>query len=145
MKVRVVSTSLWLLLLAGCGSESLPDGASTDTANGSTAAASENETPKPDTEHLNVKGLTCSTDARSVGTLDFFGDAGGTETAEAAARVIAEPSDGVVLQQQSVKSAVAYVLRPNETAYMRLDLVTLSDGTWRVETVESCPGEGLGD
>ena len=54
---------------------------------------------------------------------------------------MADLSDSVAVQQEGARAAVAHVLRPDQTAYMRLGLVALSDGTWRVETVESCPGD----
>jgi hypothetical protein len=144
MKVQTVPTSLLLLLvlLTGCGASS--GSAADESPSGSNASASPDGTSEDEAVRP-IRALTCSTHARSGATLDFFDDAGGAANPEAAARVMAEPSDGVSVQEQTDDVAVAYLLRPDETAYMRLGLVTLRDGTWRVEAVESCPGEGPGN
>ena len=134
MDVRVVGASLLLLMLTGCGTE--PDASA--TGEGAPGAVG-----SPEAE-VAVHGLTCSTDARSGGTLDF-NDEGGAATPKAAAREMAGAAEGVAVQQESEEAAVAYLLRADDTAYMRLDLVTLSDGTWRVNTFDACPGEGPGN
>jgi heptaprenylglyceryl phosphate synthase len=114
-----------LPILVGCG---------TKTANDAPAAADTSAPPI-------VTGLTCETDQRTQGTLDFVTSAGGAPTPEAAARVLAEPGDDIVVQGQSHSSATAYLLRSDGTAYSQLGLIVLTDDTWRVDTMESCSGK----
>jgi hypothetical protein len=48
-------------------------------------------------------------------------------------------SDSVLsIAQERDTSAVAFVLRPDGTAYMRFGLLALADDTWHVEFVEAC-------
>ena len=145
MKAQAVSASLLSLVLAGCGYATSPSRASEAPAADSVASAVTKKPRQPVAERAVADRLRCSTDMRGQGTLDFFDDAGGAATPEAAARAVAEPSDRVAVQQKSNRAAVAHLLRPDGTAFMRLNLVTLSDATWRVGTVEWCQGEGVGN
>ena len=83
---------------------------------------------------------------RTSGTLDSFTNTGGASTPEAAAKDLAGSETDVLVAEQRAKRAVAYLLRPDGTAYSELGLVVLDDDTWRVETMDSCSGEepGLG-
>jgi hypothetical protein len=70
-----------------------------------------------------------------------FTSTGGSPTPEAAASGLAKPGGDVVVQGQTEFRAAAYLLRSDGTAYSRLDLIVLQDGTWRVDGMESCSGE----
>jgi hypothetical protein len=122
--------ALLLLLFGGCGGGDAGAPRAVDTA------ADERETATP------IDGLTCPNELRSVGNPDYASSTGGAPTAEEAARLLADPEDDVVIEAQDASTTTAYLLRPDETAHSRLDLVVLKDGTWRVEAIESCGDEG---
>lgn len=60
-----------------------------------------------------------------------------------AARDFAEPANRIIISERSKTAAVAYLVRPDDTAYKRLDVVGLSDSSWRVQATDSCAGEEL--
>ncbi len=121
------------ILLAGCGAVTAQDGRGEGSGGDATG--------EPSAESAVVHELTCDTEMRSAGTLDFFSSTGGAATAEAAARVLAKPGGDVVVKSQTESHATAYLLRADGTASSELGLVVLDDDTWIVETMESCSGE----
>ena len=123
-----------LPFLLGCGASSGHDSAG-DGSHGDAVAEGTS------THRVVVAGLTCETDERTLGTLDYFPSGGGAPTPEAAARVLAKSGGDVVVQAKTRLRATAYLLRPNGTAYSQLGLVVLTDDTWRVDTMESCSGK----
>ena len=134
MRVRL-AVALLPMLFGGCGAPGAQDAVG-DSPLKRAATAEETSTELPE-----VHGLTCQNEMRGAGTFDFVPSTGGKETPDGAAKVLAK-GDDVVVEGQTKSRASAYLLRADGTAYSRLDLIVLSDGTWRIEGIESCSGEG---
>jgi len=144
MGVRV-AVAVLPILVGGCGTLVVQDasGGPGGGASENPSAVSAPSATRTVTERRSVHGLTCRSEMRSDGILDYISSAGGTETPQKAARVLARPQDDVVIRGRNPSGATAFLLRPNGTAHTRLGLVVLDDETWRVETVESCAGVRL--
>lgn len=81
--------------------------------------------------------LTCYTNRRTSGIFDHFLSGGGEESPEGAARTLAH-GDDIVVDAAADDGPAVWVLRPDETAHTRLGLRQFADGTWIVESMESC-------
>lgn len=145
VKRRLV-LSVLPLLLGACGAEATAGRSPTmprDTTTATTTHEGKGEPADARGGQTRVDALTCKGDLREGGTFDYADASGGAATLAQALRDIAQPEEKIDVQLRRKDSAVAWVLRRDDTARMRLHLVTLDDGTWRVENVESCVGQGL--
>ncbi|MEJ7794154.1 MAG: hypothetical protein WKF50_01265, partial [Nocardioides sp.] len=95
--------------------------------------------PSVNDDTPDVEALTCSTGQRVVGIYDHFSNGGGKESPEAAAQTWAK-DDEVVVDESGDSGTVVWVLRPDGTAHTALYLRHFADGTWIVESEESCAG-----
>lgn len=125
-----------LLLLTACGPYV------------STASALENpatpESTDPSAPPV-VAELTCEGDQRSHGIYDYFTDASAgndASTPEDAARLWEPSDDDVVVAEKAAGQALVWLIRADGTAHTRLGVRRFDDGTWGVETSESCVGGG---
>jgi hypothetical protein len=141
-----LAVALLPLLLGGCGAQVIQSASGRPTWSGGPQQSSAKvvKEDQASISSLTIERLTCENDMRSGGTLDYFASTGGAQTPEKAARAVARPAERIVIADETPSSAHAYVMRADGSAHTRLDLVVLSDGTWRVDGMESCSGEGPG-
>jgi len=142
MNVRL-ALALLPMVLGGCGTQVAQDASGGRDAGDDPPAVNVANGQRTVAEDRSVRGLTCRSDMRVDGTLDYISSTGGMETPQEAADALARTQDDVVIQSRSRSRATVFLLRPNGTAHTRLGVVVLDDGTWRVETVESCSGVHL--
>lgn len=131
---RSVATAvLPLLLLIACGPTASTVATARDAA---TASGSTDPSAQPV-----VAELTCEGNQRSQGIYDYFTDASAgndATTPEDAARRWEPSGDDVVIADKAAGQAVVWLIRADGTAHTRLGLRRFDDGTWGVETSESC-------
>lgn len=127
----------WATRLVLAGAVLASAGCAEDTMvldNGSASVAAADRNPRPA-----VEALTCDSDYRSVGILDHFTDSGGKASPEEAA-ASAAGGDDIVVDEPAGDVTTVWVLRPDGTAHTQLGLRQFKDGTWIVETENSCAG-----
>ena len=131
-------TRLWVVALlvpaCGCGSTQevgpVPSGPADSSAS------------QPDaTNHPVIDDLTCHGDRRVVGTLDYVAGASGAPTLDDAVSSWVGTDDFTVQDLASSRVDV-FVLRADGTAHTRVQVSSRRDGTWRVESMESCRPSG---
>lgn len=120
-------------VLAGCGDDP-----------GNAREASEPVANSESTEPAEpaITSLTCSSNQRAMGIFDHFSDGGGDESPEAAVESFAA-GDAIVVDVRHPDGPTVWILRPDRTAHTQLGLRHFEDGTWIVETQDSC-GDRVG-
>jgi hypothetical protein len=120
-----------LLAATGCAEATAArdDGTSNNRA---VAEGAKNEEPA-------VEALTCDSDYRSFGIFDHFTNGGGEAFPEDAV-ADAAGGDDIVVDEPDGDTTTVWVLRPDGTAHTQLGLRQFEDGTWILETEDSCAG-----
>lgn len=125
-----VRLSLAVALLASTGCAQATVGLDDGTSNNSAVPEGFNEEPDVDT-------LTCDSEYRSVGIFDHWTNGGGESSPEQAV-ADAAGGDDMVVDEPDGEFRTVWVLRPDGTAHTQLGLRQFEDGTWILETEESC-------
>lgn len=121
--------TLLVLAVSGCGEDTGP------------RAEDPQVTTSPGTPTVPAD-LTCASDRRETGEIDYIQFPGLESPEDAAARFLRD-GERIAVERIDHDDANDWVLRPDGTARMRVTVRRASEG-WYPDTIESCEGEGPG-